>query len=82
MHKSKYGLSMLHDPCLIPEPCKCCQDCYTSPSVYSVAADGEAIYLQQVFLGWSVCESASFQSRVSVDDFVIVLLVRSRQECV
>lgn len=21
MHKSKYGLSMLHDPCLIPEPC-------------------------------------------------------------
>lgn len=78
VHKSKYGLGMLHDPCLIPEPCSVAR----IASVYSVATDGEAIYLQQVFLWWSVCKSASFQSRVSVDDFVIVLLVRSRQECV
>ena len=51
-------------------------------SVYSVATDGEAVYLQQVFLGCSVFESVSFQSRVGVDDFVFVLFVRRRQECV
>lgn len=74
---------MLHDPCVNPEPLFSQDpDCLLIwLSVYPVATDGEAVYLQQILLLCSVFKS-SFQSSVNVDDFVIVLLIRCSQECV
>lgn len=55
--------------------------CLIWHSVYPVATDGEAVDFQQIFLRPSVFQAVSFESRVDVDYFVIIL-VRRGQECV
>lgn len=68
---------------LIPEPCGVAQspDCSLAlrHSVYPVAADGEAVYLQQVFLRPPVLRSVAVQPRVGVDHFVVVLVRRGQE---
>lgn len=76
------ALSMCRDLCLIPEPCsfaRALTGCRSAGSVYPVAADGEAVYFQQIFLRLSVFKSVPFQSRVGVYNFVVILVWR-RQE--
>lgn len=82
VHKNMPVLSVLHNPCLIPEPCcfaRTLNGCLIWHSVYSVATDGEAVYFQQIFLRPSVLQSISFKSCIDIDNFVIILIWRGQE---